>query len=97
MCGMLKHEFSLHFLKGGIVQELNDEILFHFLAPPRVFLSSSVMFVGHVSFFESVHDGLQQLHGHFLLGLFGGNFVCQFDEPVEVVGLSCGHPAFAVD
>jgi len=88
MCGMLKHELSLHFLKGGIAKELDDEMLFHFLAPPRVFLSSSVVLVRHVPFFEPVHDGLQQLHSHLLLRLLGGNFIGQFDETMEIVGLS---------
>jgi hypothetical protein len=94
---MLEHELPLHFLKSGTLKKLEDEALLHLFAPSRVLLPSSVVLVRHVSFLEPVHDGMQQLHRHFLFRLFGGYLIGQFDKSVEIIGLSRRHPVLAVD
>jgi hypothetical protein len=95
--GVLQHEFTLYLLGSGVVEVVEDEVLLHEFGPSGVLLASSVMTVGDVALLEFLHDGLQQFHRYFLLGLLRVYLVGKFDEAMKILRLTFGHPGAAVD
>ena len=95
--GVLRYELvlqSLWVLSGDVG---GDEAEVHVLVPPCGVLPPPMVLVCDVSFLELVHDDVVQLHRHLLLGVLGVYLVGEFDESMEVLGLTLVHPVTAVD
>ena len=76
---------------------MDYKVLLHFLSPARVFLSSSVMLVGHISHFKLIHDRFMQLQSNLSLRILSVDFIGQFDKPMKVLCLSFTHPIATID